>query len=95
MSDQTATKRRKRIVRPNARRVAFRRFYLHMTNDARYDFCKAAGTTQGYIHQIYGGWTLGSVFIAQRIEEASNGKIPAWYLRPDVFAKPADAAVLR
>jgi len=82
-------------VRHNPRKLALRKFYLDMTYQQRAAFVESAKTSEGYIHQIYGGWCVCSVYVAQRLEAASNGKIPAWYLRPDIFDKPADAPSMR
>lgn len=92
---QAASRRKKHVIRIFSKKLALRKFWLNMSTEERLEFLQAAKTTEGYLHQIYGGWTLGSVFVAQRIEEASGGKIPAWYLRPDVFPKPAGAPTLR
>lgn len=87
--------RKKRVVRNYSRKLALRKFFLGMSSVEREDFCRRAKTTVSYINQIYGGWRLGSPFVAQRIEDASGGRIPAWYLRPDIYQKPSDAPVMR
>lgn len=84
---QLKSKSRKRIVRPYPPAVELRLFYLGMTKDDRWEFCKRATTTAGYLNQIFGGWTLASLSVARRIEGASDGRIRASVLRPDAFAE--------
>lgn len=91
MTAITTTKRR-RIVRPHARRLGLRRYFLSMNVDSRHQFLQAAQTSAAYVQQIYGGWCLCAASVAQRIENATSGKIPAWSIRPDLYDRPVVVA---
>lgn len=93
--DSTSRARRKRVVRHYTRKLTLRKFYLDLDKLGRHRFLERAKTTEGYISQIYGGWCLCSPQVARRLDDAPDGKIPAWYLRPDIFDRPADAPSLR
>lgn len=80
-----------RFMRPRSCKVEFKKFYLSMDELGHHSFGNRAKTTEGYVGQVYRGWTLCSVYVVQRIKVASNGKIPSWYLRPDIFDRLADA----
>jgi hypothetical protein len=80
--------RRRRVPRPHLRKTVLRNFYITLSRDERFEFCRRALTSGGYLSQIYGGWTLASVAVSLRIEAASGGVIRAAYLRPDVFTQP-------
>jgi hypothetical protein len=82
---------RQRIIRHFARKLSLRQYILEMTPEEITDFSKCAGTTYATLQQIYGGWEQCSAMVARRIEDASNGAIPTWNLRADIFDKPADA----
>jgi hypothetical protein len=89
MTTTTKNTQKKRVLRKTCKKAALRRFYLSMTKDARYDFLQAAQTTEGYIQQIYLGYCECSAIVAQRICEATDGRVGARTLRPDVFVKLA------
>lgn len=66
----------------------------YLTDPARRDALAAAlGTSKQYLWQLAEGWRgrKGSAEMAKRIAAATNGDVPAYELRPDLWEPPAPA----
>jgi hypothetical protein len=81
----SASKKVRRLQ--HSKKALLREFYMLLTADEREAFLNAVGTSQAYLMQIYGGFSLGSEALVEAIQDASHGVIPAWYLRPDLYQR--------
>ena len=64
----------------------------YLTDPTRRDALAAAlGTSKQYLWQLAEGWRgrKGSAEMAKRIQTATNGEVPAYELRPDIWEPPA------
>lgn len=65
----------------------------YIADPARRDALAASlGTSKQYLWQLAEAWQgrKGSAEMAKRIQSATNGEVPAYELRPDIWERPAE-----
>jgi DNA-binding transcriptional regulator YdaS (Cro superfamily) len=67
----------------------FKDYMAALSADEKRTLAKAADTEVIYLIQIAGGHAQPSPKLANRIEQATNGKVSRHDLRPDIFGMAA------
>jgi hypothetical protein len=62
-----------------------RSFYLGLSVEQRTEFCRKAGTTPGYVQQVYLGNARPSWRWAKKVADASGGKLTQEVIAPHIF----------
>jgi len=64
-------------------------FYKQLSSSEKEELATKSGTTKIYLCHVFNRHRTASPLLAKRLEIASNGKVLAADLRPDIFGEEA------